>query len=196
MSITHENATAKQQVDIEDETRLLESIASGDKNAFDEFYSRFSGKVFGLTLKLVKDYAQAEEVTQEIFIEVWRTAPQYDPSRGRLNTWLMTITHRRSVDRIRSAQASINRDMKIGAREYAVDEQSPEEDVMTHMEAERVGKALKRLTDVQREAITLAYYEGYTQQQIAIKLQMPLSTIKTRLRDGMIRLRDELGVVK
>jgi RNA polymerase sigma-70 factor (ECF subfamily) len=173
---------------------LLVRVAGGDESAFGELYDQIAPRVLGLVKRLLVDHAQSEEVTQEIFLEIWQTAPRYDPARGGAVTWIMTMAHRRAVDRIRASQAGRNRDTKIGIRDLAVEYDQVAETVEVRIEHERVEKAMSRLTHLQRQAVSLAYYGGYSHSEVAAMLQVPLGTVKTRLRDGMIRLRDELGV--
>jgi RNA polymerase sigma-70 factor (ECF subfamily) len=173
---------------------VLARVATGDQAAFGELYDQIAPRVLGLVRRLLKDFAQSEEVTQEIFLEIWQTAPRYDSGKGAAVTWILTMAHRRAVDRIRAAQASRNRDTKIGIRDWETEYDSVSESVEIRIENERVKKAMLRLTELQRQAVTLAYYGGYSQSEVADMLSVPLGTVKTRLRDGMIRLRDELGV--
>lgn len=173
---------------------LLGQVAEGDRVAFGELYDQCSGRVFGLVRRLLKDSAQSEEVTQEIFLEVWQNAKRYDQSKGSAATWILTMAHRRAVDRIRSSQSTRDRDQKIGLRDLETEYDSVSESVEIRVEHERVGQALQRLTELQRQAVTLAYYGGYSHSEVAEMLKVPIGTVKTRLRDGMIRLRDELGV--
>lgn len=173
---------------------LLARVASGDKIAFGELYDRSAPRVLGLVRRLLRDSAQSEEVTQEIFLEVWQNAKRYDSSKGSAITWILTMSHRRAVDRIRSSQSSRVRDTKIGLRDMETEYDSVSESVEIRVEHERVGQALLRLTELQRQAVTLAYYGGYSHSEVAELLKVPIGTVKTRLRDGMIRLRDELGV--
>ena len=134
-------------------------------------YDATAARVHGLVLRVIRDPAQAEEVTQETFLEAWRTASRFDPDRGSALSWLLTLAHRRAVDRVRSAEAAA-----------------------TKIEAQRVRQAMGTLTDVQREALELAYFGGYTHTEVATMLDLPVGTAKTRIRDGLIRLRDLLGV--
>src|ERR1700710_415240 len=173
---------------------LLGRVAEGNQGAFGELYDQTSGRVFGLVRRLLKDSAQSEEVTQEIFLEVWQNAKRYDPAKGSATTWILTMAHRRAVDRIRSSQSTRDRDTKIGLRDMETEYDSVSESVEIRVEHERVGQALLRLTELQRQAVTLAYYGGYSHSEVAEMLKVPIGTVKTRLRDGMIRLRDELGV--
>lgn len=173
---------------------LLLAVAAGDQAAFARLYDRLAPRVFGLVRQLLRDAAQAEEVTQEVFVELWQTAPRFDATRGTVLSWALTLSHRRAVDRVRAAQASRERDLRIGARDWAPEHDSVAEHVELRLESRRVQAALDRLTELQRQAVTLAYYGGYSHSEVAELLAVPLGTVKTRIRDGMIRLRDELGV--
>lgn len=173
---------------------LVERVARGDKAAFSELYDTVAPRVYGLVKRLLVDPSQAEEVTQEVFLEIWQTASRFDPARGGAVTWILTMTHRRAVDRVRASQASRDRDLKVGVRDYPQDYDHVAETVEVSVEHERVEKAMGRLTELQRQAITLSYYGGYTNSEVASILSVPIGTVKTRIRDGMIRLRDELGV--
>jgi len=157
-------------------------------------YDAFAGRVFGLARRIIRNPSQAEEVAQEVFLEIWRRASRFDAGRGSATSWVMTLTHARSVDRVRSAQASADRELKVAYASHEVEIDSVVEAVESNFERRAVQKCLKTLTEVQRESITLAYYGGYTYREVAELLATPLPTIKTRLRDGMIRLRDCLGV--
>jgi RNA polymerase sigma-70 factor (ECF subfamily) len=173
---------------------LLVLVARGDRAAFERLYDRYVDAVYGLVRRVLRDPAQSEEVTQEVLVDLWRSAASFDSERGSASAWIMTIAHRKAVDRVRSAQASTLRDVRVAQlgeeRPYDV----VAETVEHRMETEQVVRALKDLTDLQREAVTLAYYGGYTHVQIADLLGVPLGTVKTRIRDGLIRMRDRLGV--
>ncbi|WP_241980881.1 sigma-70 family RNA polymerase sigma factor [Cryobacterium sp. Hh11] len=173
---------------------LLARVALGDQSAFGELYDQIAPRVLGLVKRLLIDHAQSEEVTQEIFLEIWQSATRYEPTRGGASTWILTMAHRRAVDRIRSSQAGRDRDTKIGIRDLAVAYDHVAETVEVRIEHERVEKAMTRLTQLQRQAVSLAYYGGFSHSEVADMLHIPLGTVKTRLRDGLIRLRDELGV--
>jgi len=174
--------------------QLLSLVAQGDQAAFAQLYDQMAPRVLGLVRRLLRDHAQSEEVTQEIFLEIWQNATRYDSSKGGASTWIMTMSHRRAVDRVRASQSSRDRDTKIGIRDYDADYDNVSETVQTRIEHERVEKAMQRLTELQRQAVSLAYYGGYSHSEVATLLSVPIGTVKTRLRDGMIRLRDELGV--
>jgi RNA polymerase sigma-70 factor (ECF subfamily) len=173
---------------------LLRHVAGGDRAAFAELYDRIAPRVMGLVTRLLRDRAQSEEVTQEVFLEIWQQASGFDANRGSGMAWVLTMTHRRAVDRIRASQKSHERDLRIGIRDIERDFDGVVEAVEIRVENERVKRAMSRLTPVQREAVILAYYGGYSHSEMAEILGIPLGTVKTRLRDGMIRLRDELGV--
>ncbi|MFB9765470.1 ECF RNA polymerase sigma factor SigK, partial [Nocardioides kongjuensis] len=173
---------------------LLRQSARGDSTAFATLYDATAARVHGLALRVVRDRAQAEEVTQEVFLEVWRQASRYDAARGSALAWLMTITHRKAVDRVRSAEAASRRDATWEQRNQGVEHDTTAEAAHASLEAHRVRAALGQLTDVQREAIELAYFGGYTHTEVAALLDLPVGTAKTRIRDGLIRLRDTIGV--
>jgi RNA polymerase sigma-70 factor, ECF subfamily len=174
---------------------LLAQVASGDQRAFAALYDRTSPRVFGLLRRLIIDHAQSEEVLQEVFLEIWQTASRYDPNKGGASTWIMTMAHRRAVDRIRSAQAGRNRDLRIGIRDLDREYDHVAESAEISIENERVGIAMAKLSEAHRQVISMTYYGGLRQSEVASALGIPLGTVKTRLRDGMIRLRDELGVL-
>ena len=173
---------------------LLRRSARGDEAAFAELYDATSSRLHGLVVRVIRDPAQGEEVTQEAFLEIWRTAARFDPERGSALSWLMTIAHRKAVDRVRSAEAATKRDVAYHHRTVEPAHDSTAEAVHSSLEAKRVRDALDSLTEVQREAVQLAYFGGYTHTQVAAQLDLPVGTAKTRIRDGLIRLRDAMGV--
>lgn len=173
---------------------LLSRISRGDRAAFARLYDMLASRVFGLILRVLVDRSQSEEVLQEVFLEVWQSADRFAPNKGQGRAWVLTIAHRRAVDRVRSSQASADRDVRIGFRDLDVPHDGVAEQAELRIEGLRVAKAVAALPEVQREAITLAYFGGYSQSEIAALVGAPLGTIKTRMRDGLSRLRTEMGV--
>jgi RNA polymerase sigma-70 factor (ECF subfamily) len=173
---------------------LLLRVADGDQAAFARLYDMLSPRAFGLILRVLVDRSQSEEVLQEVFLEIWQSAARFAPNKGQGRSWVLTIAHRRAVDRVRSAQASTDRDVRAGFRDLDVAHDGVAEEVELRIEGQRVSEALATLPDPQREAITLAYFGGYSQSEIAALVGAPLGTIKTRMRDGLSRLRVEMGV--
>lgn len=180
--------------DPSDLTEVMAKVAHGDKQAFSVLYDALAPLVFGIVVKVVRDRAQSEEVTQEVMIDLWRQAARYRPETGTVTAWAATIAHRRAVDRVRSAQASADRERAQAAREHTTAFDEVTEQVETRLESEQVRRCLRGLTEIQRQAVTLAYYRGLTYREVAEALRTPLPTIKTRMRDGLIRLRDCMGV--
>ncbi|WP_196833476.1 sigma-70 family RNA polymerase sigma factor [Mycetocola sp. CAN_C7] len=172
----------------------LGRVAAGDQQAFASLYDLMASRVLGLIRKVLIDHAQSEEVAQEVFLEIWQNATRFEVGRGAAASWIMTIAHRRAIDRVRASQAGRDRDVKIGIRDFPTAFDEVAESAEISIEHERVSRAMANLTEIQRQAVSLAYYGGYSQSEVADILSVPLGTVKTRLRDGMIRLRDELGV--
>ncbi len=179
---------------VPDLAALLRQCARGDEAAFAQLYDATSARVYGLVLRVVRDPAQTEEVTQEAYLELWRTAARFDASRGSALSWLMTIAHRKGVDRVRSAEAASRRDTTYHRETSPIDHDVTAEEATTSLEAGRVRQAMQQLTTAQREALELAYFGGYTHTEVAAMLELPVGTAKTRIRDGLIRLRDAMGV--
>ena len=171
---------------------LLAEVAKGDQAAFEAVYDRVAAPVFGTVRSVVRDPSLSEEVTQEVFVEVWRAASRFDAGKGSPMAWVATIAHRRAVDRVRSEQRSADRDRRAASSLIAYDDVA--ETVEDNLDRERVRRCLRTLTDLRREAVTLAYYGGYTYREVANLLRVPAGTVNTRMRDGLIRLRDCLGV--
>lgn len=169
-------------------------VAQGDRAAFAEVYDALSARVFGLVVRILVDRAQAEEVAQEVFLEVWRKAPTFDASKGSVVGWTLALAHSKAVDRVRASQSQRDRDLRIGVRDRQADVDVVSEAAEARIEGDRVREAMASLSAPQREAIELAYFGGLTQTEIAERIDTPLGTVKTRLRDGMIRLRSVLGV--
>ncbi len=177
-----------------DLAELLKLSGRGDQAAFARLYDATSSRAYGLAVRVVRDPAQAEEVTQEAFLEIWRSSGRFDPARGSAMSWLLTIVHRKAVDRVRSAEASTRRDLTYHQQNQPVAHDATAEAAHASLEAHRVRGALGTLTEVQREALELAYFGGYTHTEVATMLDLPVGTAKTRIRDGLIRLRDAMGV--
>ena len=173
-----------------DLAQMVEAVGRGDQVAFDRLYEHVAGRVYGLALQIVRNPAQAEEVTQEVLVELWRTASRYNRLRGSVMTWVMTIAHRRAVDRVRMVQSATLREERVAHLERRTAHDEVAEDVETRLEGEQVRRCLDALTDLQRQSGMLAYYRGYTYPEVARRLDVPLGTVKTRMRDGLHRLRD------
>lgn len=172
---------------------LLARVAVGDQAAFESFYTATSRSVFGIVVSVVRDRSHAEEVTQEVYVEAWRQAPRFDPGQGSPSAWLNTIAHRRAVDRVRSAHRSTERERRHAASSGPPVVADTSDIVVAGDEGERLRAALADLPEAQRVALQLAYFEGRSHSDIASHLQIPLGTVKTRIRDAMRKLRDRLG---
>jgi RNA polymerase sigma-70 factor, ECF subfamily len=173
---------------------LLRRVARRDAAAFAAFYDSTRSRVFGLVIRVLRDPGYSEETTQEVYLQVWRSAENYDPSTGSALAWLMTLAHRRAVDRVRSEQAAGDRESRYGAStvETATDQVS--DSVILGEERRQVVDCLDGLTDLQRECIQLAYYDGLTYVQVSDRLSANLATVKSRMRDALRGLRNCLGV--
>ena len=174
---------------------LLVLVAGGDQKAFEDLYGLVSGPVYGLVRRVVRDPAQSEEVAQEVLLELWRSAARFDPGRGSALSWVLTLAHRRAVDRVRSARAAGEREQREAMRSGQPAFDHVAEEVEAGLEREWVRRCLERLTALQRQSVTLAYYDGYTYREVAERLSLPLGTVKTRMRDGLTQLRKCLGGV-
>ena len=173
---------------------LMQRSSRGDESAFAELYDATSSRAYGLALRVVRNPAHAEEILQEAYLDAWRTSSRFDPARGSTIGWLLTIVHRKAVDRVRSAEASTARDATYHRESQPVEHDSTVEAAHASLEAQRVRGAVAGLTEVQREAVELAFFGGYTHTEVATMLDVPVGTAKTRIRDGLIRLRDAMGV--
>lgn len=173
---------------------LLRQVARGDSAAFATVYDLTKARVYGLVTRVVRDPGYSEETTQEVYLEVWRTAAQYDPARGSALAWLLTMAHRRAVDRVRAEQAGSRRESRYGAAsaETAVDVVA--DSAIAGDERRRVTQCLEGLSEAQRECIELAYYQGLTYSEVSQRLAANLSTIKSRIRDALRGLRNCLDV--
>lgn len=172
---------------------LLEKIAAGDTQAFATFYDRTGDRVYGMVLRVLRDPGYSEETTQEVFLQVWRSAKTFDPSAGSPLAWLITLAHRRAVDRVRAESAASRRDVNYGVGQYSSTFDEVSETVTTRETSAAVIGCLGELSDVQRESVDLAYYHGLTYREVAERLSVALPTVKSRIRDGLKRLRTCLG---
>ncbi|GAA4660989.1 ECF RNA polymerase sigma factor SigK [Kineococcus glutinatus] len=168
-------------------------VAQGDRDAFAEVFDTLAPRVLAVARAVVRNHALAEEVAQEVLVEVWRQAPRYDPALGSVGAWTLTIAHRRAVDRVRAVRAREDREDRVAAGDGRREYDEVAEQVLQHDEEGSVRAALGALTDLQREAVVLAYWGGCTSTEISSRLGVPVPTVKSRLRDGLLRLRTQLG---
>ncbi len=174
--------------------RLMAAVASGDQRAFGELYDATSARVYGMVLRVLRDPGYSEETTQEVFLQIWRSAPNYDPSQGSPLAWIMTLAHRRAVDRVRSEQSGTDREAAYGAISHSPEHDEVLEAVTQRLESDAVIACLDTLTDTQLESVRMAYYSGWTYREVAERLGVAVPTIKSRIRDGLIKLKTCLGV--
>lgn len=178
----------------EDLDELLRQVARGDVDAFATLYDRTRARVFGLVTRVLRDPGYSEETTQDIYLQVWRNAGGYDPAAGSALAWIMTLAHRRAVDRVRSEQAASQRESRYGAANVDLPSDQVADSVILRDERQQVTDCLGSLSDAQREAIQLAYYDGMTYVQVSERLSANLATIKSRMRDAIRGLRRCLGL--
>ena len=180
---------------LDDADELLRRVASGDRGAFTKLFDELMPMVLGLCRRVLRDPDQAEEVGQEVMLQVWRTAATWPDDGRSAKAWVAMLAHRRSVDRVRSEQAERDRQVP-GQNKMATGTSSDPvaEEVAERAEIHEVRGALDSLTDIQRKTVELAYFEGYTYREVAEKLDLPLGTVKTRIRDGLIKLRETMDV--
>jgi len=169
---------------------LVALAARSEQSALAELYDRYGRTAYGLALRVLRDQALAEDAVQEAFLMIWRTASRFVPERGKASTWILTLVHRRAVDAVRREQRRRAESLD-SASEPSVE--GVEEDAWLRLQRERVQEALRRLPDVQREALELAYYGGFSQSELAERLGQPLGTIKSRMFTGLSRMRELLG---
>lgn len=174
--------------------QLIAQTAQGDQGALATLYDRTRLKVYGLVFKILDNHEAAEEVMLDVYTQVWKQAHAYDPARGAPGAWLMTLARTRAIDRFRAGAAERGKIASLDAVEFfAGDSETPEEDLAGKQRRRYVEHALSVLAPEQRQAVVLAYFYGMSQSEIAEKLRLPLGTVKTRIRLGMIKLRDALA---
>lgn len=173
---------------------LLRRVARRDADAFAALYDHTRARVYGLVFRVLRDAGYSEETTQEVYLEVWRTASAFDSAKGSPLAWLLTLAHRRAVDRVRSEQAASERESRYGAANVELSTDVVVDSAITRDERRRVTECLDGLTDAQRQCIELAYYGGLTYAEVSQRLSANLSTIKSRMRDALRGLRNCLGV--
>ncbi len=175
---------------------LVRRIRAGDRSAVDDLYDRFRRPAFALARRILGDDGLAEDVLQDVFLSVWRDPAGYDRARGSFASWLLAVVHHKAVDAVRREESQRRRLAQAGddlVLRAPVEARDVEEEAWTRSVAERVRAALGELPDPQREALTLAYYGGYTQREVAALTGAPLGTVKTRMLAGMRRLKEGLG---
>ncbi|MFC7447739.1 sigma-70 family RNA polymerase sigma factor [Rhodococcus daqingensis] len=187
-------AVTERETEAAELAALLARAADGDTGSFAELYDRTCARVYGMVLRVLRDPGFAEETTQEVYLQLWRTADAFDATRGSAVSWLMTLAHRRAVDRVRSEQSHSNREVVYESRNRGSEFDQVAEEVSGRLDRQAVIDCLGSLTPVQRESVSLAYYGGRTYREVATQLGVALPTIKTRIRDGLVRLRGCLGV--
>ena len=173
---------------------MLRGIAGGDRSIFGSFYDEMAPLVFGLAKRILRAPALAEEVTQEVFLEIWQKAGDWAPERSSAPAWVLMIARRRAIDRVRSEQASRDRQETVGPAMSYHPGSEPHEAAELEAERAAVRSAISGLSDNQQVVIDLAYYQGKTYQEVAEMLDIPVGTVKTRMRDALIRMRAHYGV--
>ncbi len=177
-----------------DVERLMSRVALGDEGAYAQLYDRLAPTVFGVALRVLRDRARAEEVAQEVMVRIWQIAPRFDAGRGSVKAWAATMAHRRAVDVVRSVEASRRREQTDGRQQLVVPFDEAAETTEIAEDRRKVQKAMGELTELQRQAVVLTYFDGLTYRQAAELLDTPLATMKTRMRDALLKLRATLGV--
>ncbi|WP_298251596.1 ECF RNA polymerase sigma factor SigK [uncultured Arthrobacter sp.] len=175
-------------------TDLLVRVARQDRSAFELFYEQTSRRVYGLARRVLIDPDLSEDATQEVYLQVWNTAERFNPALGSPMAWLMTLAHRRAVDKVRSEQSATDREARYGAATQTIEHDDVVDTVTQRLEAQSVVDCLGTLTETQQESVRMAYYGGFTYREVAEKLGVAVPTIKSRIRDGLIRLKTCLGV--
>lgn len=180
-------------VDADQLEHLLALVAAGDRAAFADLYDRTGSRVYGMVLRVLRDPGYSEDVTQDVYLQIWRDAGRFDAAQGSAMSWLLTIAHRRAVDRVRSESSASARENRYGLRSLAEVVAGVDDEVLTRDAGRRVRDCLATLTELQAQAVSLAYYDGFTYREVADRLTVALPTVKSRIRDGLKRLRGCLG---
>ena len=189
------SAVSDRRAEAQELADLLTRSAASDQAAFADLYDRTSSRVYGMVVRVLRDPGYAEETTQEVYLQVWRNAGTFDQHKGSALSWLMTLAHRRAVDRVRSEQSSTDRSQVYESRNHVAEFDQVSEDVWRRFERQAVLDCMDSLTDNQRESVALAYYGGRTYREVAEDLAVAVPTIKSRIRDGLARLKGCLGVM-
>jgi RNA polymerase sigma-70 factor (ECF subfamily) len=187
--VAHSLTTVRGRSNSDPLSGLLAGSAAGDEAAFADLYDRTSPTVYSMAFRILRSRAHAEEVTQEVYVQVWQQAGRFNRSQATVLTWMKMLAHRRAVDRVRSVNSATMRDCRVAQLDATGDSGDDWDDVATRIDAMRVHQAVAQLSAVQREAVTLRYLEDRSVTQIASHLRVPLGTVKTRIRDGLIGLR-------
>lgn len=175
-----------------DDASLLRALQSGQQDAIAVLYDRYSGMAYGLAYRITGDATLAEDVVQEAFVSLWKQARRFDPERGQVRSWLMTIVHHRGVDAVRRRSSRGERALPDGPEEFIASQPRPEELAEWTLDAEAVREAVKQVPEEQRKTIEMAYFMGMTHVEIAARMEVPLGTVKSRLRIGLEKMRDYL----
>jgi RNA polymerase sigma-70 factor, ECF subfamily len=173
-------------------TALFGRVISGEQAAFAEFYDSTASRVHGIVERCLIDYSQSEEVTQEVYLEIWRKARSFDRSKGEVLGWIFTIGRRSAIDRVRASYSARNRDNAIGFRDRQIEFDSVSEAAEVHLEQGRAKEATAVLTSLQRETIELVHFDGSSDNEVAEGLGLPVNTVKSRMTDGLVRMRKKL----
>ena len=193
-SAPHAEASGGRETEAAHLAELMALSSRGHEEAFAELYDRTSQRIYGIILRVLRSPDHAAEVMQEVYVEVWRQSARFSSAKGSVIAWITTMAHRRAVDRVRSVSSEVARDERYAFHGTDREIDQVWDGVEQRLDVERVRRGMASLTPIQREALTLAYFGGYTQSQVAQLLKLPLGTVKTRIRDGLIGLRDALGV--
>jgi RNA polymerase sigma-70 factor, ECF subfamily len=193
LAVLGASATASQESRQADQASLAR-IARGDQMAFAELYDRHARLVFSLALRILQERADAEDVVQEVFAQIWAQARRYDPARGAVAAWMLMLARSRAIDRLRARRARPESAAEPSMAEAVPDSATTQDlELLSAEQVARLQRALKELPDAQRAALELAYYEGLTHSEVAERLAEPLGTVKTRIRQAVIKLRESLG---